>query len=573
METILVSQLHTIDQSRPIIASSMPRIHRSVIPVFLLFFVFTTINSCTPSRRHYSVAGGIESITRDDLQRHLSYLASDELQGRDTGKPGLERAASYIADELSRMRVKPAGNDNSYFQSFSLTSRQLTDRSQITVIGDDGREQIFAFRRDFFPLPNGLTKDLWMEGNPVFAGFGIRALELGYDDYAGIEVKDRIVIIMTSEPQAEDDSSPFDGKSLSVYGMWKSKIQNAKELNVKALIIVDYNIADAAAFAEQYGKFAKYIAEPKMTLQDTDIQENELPLVLIAGATMGEAMLAGSSLSLAQARAQIDSTLQPVSFAITQKQIRIKVAMEMKKVSSSNVIGVVTGSDKNLRDEVVVYSAHYDHVGMDGDSLIYNGADDDASGSSALLELADAYAQASTKPRRSVMFIWFTAEEKGLLGSLYYTQQPTIPLNQTVANINIDMIGRVRAPDDHNPKNAGLAGERTVYVVGGHQSAELMAINEEASRDVGLVLDYTFNDINHPKKVYYRSDHYNFARRGVPVLFFTTGEHADYHEPTDTADKIDFAKLQKTTSLAFITGWRVADRKKRIEVVKLANTQ
>jgi len=213
----------------------------------------------------------------------------------------------------------------------------------------------------------------------------------------------------------------------------------------------------------------------------------------------------------------------------------------------------------------VAYSAHLDHVGRNARGEIFNGADDDASGSSALLEIAEAFAQNGRPPRRSVLFLWFAGEEKGLLGSEYYADHPAIPLAQTAANLNMDMVGRVRPPGDTNPKNAGLAEENTIYVVGGHQNSALRELNEASARQVGLVCDYRYGDPSHPKKLYYRSDHYNFARHDVPVLFFTTGEHEDYHKPTDDVDKINFPKLQRVAQMAYLTGWQVANQAQRLK--------
>jgi Zn-dependent M28 family amino/carboxypeptidase len=242
------------------------------------------------------------------------------------------------------------------------------------------------------------------------------------------------------------------------------------------------------------------------------------------------------------------------------KKVKLKVKVKTNLVQTENVLGLIEGSDK--KDEIVILTAHYDHLGIEN-GKIYYGADDDGSGTSGLIEIAQAFAQAKKEgngPRRSILIMPVTAEEKGLMGSEYYTDHPIFPLDKTVTDLNIDMIGRL--DEAHN------TNENYVYVIGSDRlSTELHAINEKANQTyTGLELDYTFNATNDPNRFYYRSDHYNFAKNNIPVIFYFSGVHEDYHQPTDTVDKINFNKMEKITRLVFHTAWELANREKKIEV-------
>ena len=247
----------------------------------------------------------------------------------------------------------------------------------------------------------------------------------------------------------------------------------------------------------------------------------------------------------------------PVNLSVSQKKYA-------QQINGENVLGYIEGTDEEMKHELVVVTAHYDHLGKKGDA-IYNGADDNASGTSSALEIAEAFATAKKNgegPRRSVLVMLVSGEEKGLLGSEYYVKNPIFPLEHTVANINIDMVGRT--------DNKHSEGPDYIYVIGSDRlSSELHEINEQVNKDyLGLELDYTYNDENDPNRYYYRSDHYNFAERGIPAIFYFNGTHKDYHRATDTAEKINFDKMEKIAQLAFYTAWELANRADRIKVDK-----
>jgi len=520
--------------------------------------------ACSPPPKAPAVTGGVPSITAEELHTHLSFLASDSLAGRDTGSPGLERAAAYIAAELQRLRLKPPAASGSFLQPFALISRQLTPATKLTVTSAAGESAQFNFLDDFFPYRQELPETSeTITGKVAFVGYGIEAPEYNYNDFAGIDVKGRIVLAMRHEPQTPDTSARFEGKETTRYTYVNAKAAAAEAAGAAALVLVNAPNDSGPAFRAEFQAYLEYLAEPRMRLADKPEDEKGDGLrVIVADTSLATAMLRGSGKTLAQLQAEIDRTYRPQSF-LCENEATLTISVVQRSLQAPNVIGWLEGSDPHLKHEAVIYSAHLDHVGRNSRGEVFNGADDDASGSSALLEIAEAFAQNDRPPRRSVLFIWFAGEEKGLLGSEYYANHPAIPLAQTVANFNLDMVGRVRPPGDTNPKNAGLAEEHTIYVVGGHQNHSLRDLNEASARQVGLICDYRYGDPSHPKKLYYRSDHYNFARHDVPVLFFTTGEHEDYHKPTDDVGKINFSKLQRVAQMAYLTGWQLANQARR----------
>jgi Zn-dependent M28 family amino/carboxypeptidase len=270
----------------------------------------------------------------------------------------------------------------------------------------------------------------------------------------------------------------------------------------------------------------------------------------------------------------------PEPFLMSQtKQITISVASSTETVPTQNVVAVWEGSDPVLKNEYVALGAHYDHVGSGcpavGSDTICNGADDDGSGTTALLSIAEALAKAPTQPKRSVLFVWHCGEEKGLWGSRYFTEYPTVPLNQIVAQINIDMIGRSKKPGDTNPRNRDLTGPDAVYLIGSTMmSTELGEIVNTVNKSfLNLTLDTRYDDPKDPNRFFFRSDHYNYARKGIPIIFFFDGVHEDYHRAGDTADKIDYQKMEKITRTIYMTLWEIANRQLRLKVDKPVPTQ
>lgn len=299
-----------------------------------------------------------------------------------------------------------------------------------------------------------------------------------------------------------------------------------------------------------------------LDIPDTSKKSISAPFYYITPA-MAETILlnGGSNETVNTLIARIRNKKKPHSFTV-KSPVHVDVTRQERKITAENVLGFVEGSD--LKEEIIVVTAHYDHLGKEGD-VVYNGADDDGSGTVAVIEMAQAFAKAKKEghgPRRSMLFMTVSGEERGLLGSKWYTEYPVFPLGQTVCDLNIDMIGRV---DEAHKDDANY-----LYIIGADKmSSELHAINEEANkRKTKLVLDYKFNDEKDPNRFYYRSDHYNFVKKNVPVIFYFNGVHKDYHKETDEVSKIDFAAMEKRTRLVFYTAWELANRDKRIVIDK-----
>jgi Zn-dependent M28 family amino/carboxypeptidase len=280
-----------------------------------------------------------------------------------------------------------------------------------------------------------------------------------------------------------------------------------------------------------------------------------LPILLFASPEVAEAVLSGSGQSLndIRQRAFQDSMFTPVIIDRTNVTVNMRTSVEDRE--AENVVGLLEGSDPVLKKQVVVFSAHFDHLGMGTDGAIYHGADDDASGTSMVMELAAAYTKNLVRPKRSLLFLTVSGEEKGLLGSNYYTTHPIIPLDETIADFNTDMIGRI---DTTHEKTKDVP---YTYIIGSDKiSTELDSVLQVANKESNnLQIDYTYNNPDDPNRFYQRSDHYNFARKGIPIAFFFTGVHADYHRPTDTVDKILFDRMKEIGQLVYYAGWKTAN--------------
>ena len=487
-----------------------------------------------------------QTITVPELREHLGVLAADEMEGRETGQPGQKKAAAYIANYFQQQQLAPAVGDTSYFQRFPIIE---TAWNQPFMEID---EQRFTLFEDFYAFP-ALAEPLdTLIDEVTFAGYGIAGER--YDDYRKLDAAGKALMILSGEPMRRDSTYALSGTaepsrfSTNFRAGLQAKYEMAQRAGTRVVLMVDEN------YEENIRRFALYAARPSMRLQSEDTTQTSLIFISpkMAHALVGEK-------KLAKAQKRITKKGKPYSF---EKSTTLNFALrqDVDRMTSENVLGYLEGSD--LRDELLVITSHYDHIGITGDQ-INNGADDDGSGTVAVLELAEAFAQAKADghgPRRSVLFMTVSGEEKGLFGSEYYTDHPVFPLDSTIANLNIDMIGRI---DPAHEQDSAY-----IYVIGSDRlSTELHEINETAnSRYTRLDLDYTYNALDDPNRFYYRSDHYNFAKHGIPIIFYFNGTHADYHQPTDTVDKISFDVLSDRAKLVFYTAWQLANQDKRIEV-------
>lgn len=489
-----------------------------------------------------------ENITALELKEALTDISSDLFEGRETGSPGQEKAALYIADRLHEMGLERAGALQNYYQHMTFTWVKW-ESLDISLNGRDYKhlQDFLCFQEESHNSPNMKVNDV------VYLGYGID--DPAYSDYAKARVRGKVVMIYMGEPRDEDGKSYLTGRADT--SAWSTDIQlkldAAAKNKVRAVLIVDPNLRNHIS--------ANRSKVMRQSLSFGKSKAHRTPNSLYISIDLAKQIIGEKEKSFKKNQNKLLQTGAgrplhlPVEMVINQH-------LSKNALYSKNIIALLPGIDPVLRDEVVVVSAHYDHLGTRGDD-IYNGADDNGSGTVAVMEIMETLAEARDQgmgPKRSVMCVFFTAEEKGLLGSKYYATDPVIPFDQTVVDVNIDMIGRVDPPhetDDHY-----------IYVIGSDRlSTDLHKINEATNETFSsLSLDYKYNAKDDPNRIYYRSDHYNFAKNGVPSIFYFSGVHADYHKPTDTVDKIEFKKYTAVTKHIFHTIWELANRQKRIVV-------
>ena len=432
-------------------------------------------------------------------------LASPEMKGRGTGSPELEKAAETIASEFKRLGLQPL-RDGSFLQRYDVTTdAKLGPKNSFTVHRGSAQTAL-AIETDFTPM--NFSAAGTVSGPLVFAGYGITAPEYGYDDYSGIDVKDKIVVVLRSEPQENDEKSVFAGKVFTQHSQLESKAVNARFHGAKALLFVNNQLSDSAGVP----KFSRHVASGFRAV----------PFVQVKADLVNE-WLAPTGKNLRGLMDDIDQGLKPQSLALPADltvEMNVDIDRTVKKVP--NVVGYLPGET----DEYVILGAHYDHLGL-GEQFsmspsqagqVHPGADDNASGTAGVLELARYFA-ARAKPHRGILFLTFSGEELGLLGSSFYVNNPWLPMDKAVAMINMDMIGRIR--------------DGKVYVSGMGTGSSLKALLEEERPKYNLKLDFS------EQGGYGSSDHTSFTIKQVPILFFFSGLHADYHRPTDTWDKIE----------------------------------
>ncbi len=489
------------------------------------------------------------TIQASQLKTHLSVIASDEMGGRELGTDGNAKAGEYIAQQFARFGLPKIGDDESYYQKVAFNYTKWEE------IGMKLNGVEYKHLKDYlsFPLQNE-SRETYLTDDIIFLGYGIK--DGKYNDYAKRDVRGKTILIYRGEPRSADGVSKITGSSES--SDWSidvdKKLKLAYEEEANLVLIIDDSLKTRIA------ENRRSLLRPQMTLGDPDSGDKRANAAFISTNILKD-MLGKKYKKFIKTRDKINAKGKPRSLVLP-------VALEMKQkkyvntVYGNNVMGYVEGIDPELKDEVLVVSAHYDHIGTRGDD-INNGADDNGSGTSTVLELAQAFAQAKRLgegPRRSVLFLLVTGEEKGLLGSYYYAENPVFPIENTIANVNIDMVGRVDKKYQDNP--------HYVYVIGSDRlSTQLHYINEQKnSQYVNLTMDYKYNDEKDPNRFYFRSDHYNFAKVGIPAIFFFNGTHPDYHRPSDTVEKINFEKMESIARHIFHLSWELVNRDERIVV-------
>ena len=443
-----------------------------------------------------------------DAKTTLSFLASDELEGRGIGTRGLDRAADYIADEFRKAGLRPAPGAKDYFQNFEMTSATEVGASTALTVGD----RKFEVNKDFMPVSISAEGDF--EGAVVFAGYGIASEQREYDDYAGLDVKDKIVLVMRFEPHDEKGKSRFTGDDWSEEAHLTSKAKQAMDHGAAGVLLVT-----PPGHHEDEGlmPFARPLA-----------QKRKVAMVQIKAAVADELLKRGGAPDLKTLQEKIDGSGKPASLALADVSVSGNVEIERKKAKVRNVVGLLPGAGPGA-NEYLVIGAHYDHLGYGGISslapttrAIHNGADDNASGTTAIIQLAGRFAS-GPPPRRSMLFVAFTGEEEGLLGSEHFVDHPPVPLSDIVAMLNLDMVGRLK--------------DETLQIGGNGTAAAFDPIIKKVDAGSPLKIKEIGKGGLGP------SDHMAFGQKKIPVLFFFSGLHPDYHRPSDDVEKINCAGI------------------------------
>jgi len=507
-----------------------------ILLLISLFFVKSLIAQVDSVAYRYA-----QSIDKDDIQQIIFTLASDSMLGRNTASEGQKRAESYIVEKFKELEIGP-GNGDSYLQEFSVVKKGFLEMDLSIDNHKISKDDIFSIK--------GIKGSELECDEIVFAGYGINSEN--YNDYEEINTKGKAVFILENEPIDSEGNSWVNGEAESDWSInMKRKVDAARLGETRILFIV---LNDFKNIKSKYEYWLSYGA---MSLIDNE-EERFFPIIYIDK----DAFLDVFELSDKKLEKHIDkinSKGEPRSIE-KEKNVKLDIQGHDEPMVSSNILASIPGSD--LKDEWIIITAHYDHLGV-VDDLIYNGADDNASGTTAVLEVAEAFKKAENdgySPRRSILFMLVSGEEKGLLGSEYYTQHPVYPFDKTMVNLNIDMVGR--RDESHMESN------NYIYLIGADKlSNQLHEISENANQTYSqLEIDYTYNAEDHPNKFYYRSDQYNFAKNNIPVIFYFNGTHEDYHKATDTADKIELDALQKRAQLVFYTTWILAGKDEMLKL-------
>jgi Zn-dependent M28 family amino/carboxypeptidase len=531
-----------------------------------LYTSFAVLLAFGASAQNKTAVKFSQSISKDNAYKHLSILASDEYEGRETGKKGAWMAADYIKGQFKNLGLTPPVNGE-YFQPIDMATYTL-GKSTLTINGQP-KEAL----KDFVIQPNNVTLAgfSFNATEVLFAGYGITKAD--YDDFAGQDVAGKVIMIFASgEPGKQNADAPKDRTTMmAAMRARQAKLTDLMSRNVAGIIMIDPTIDNMSSEAK-----LRLAGNGQLTLKtDENIarmqSQKGVNVVSVSTATANEILKAGG-LTVAALQEQISGTGKPASKLI-KTAISASAIKQEVKVRAENVLGFLEGSDPKLKKEILVVTGHYDHIGLttSGTDKVNNGADDDGSGTTGVLLIAEAFTKAKKAgkgPKRSILFMTVVGEEKGLLGSEWYSEHPVFPLENTIADLNTDMIGRTGFEYQGKPDSANY-----IYVIGSDKlSSELRKISETInSTYTKMVLDYKYDDPKDTERIYYRSDHYNFAKHNIPIIFYFDGLHQDYHKPSDEVSKINFTLLAKRAQLTYYTAWELANRASRPLVDKVDN--
>ena len=509
-----------------------------------------------------------DSIRQEDLRADLFFIAGDSLRGRLTDTEENRATADFIRSRFERMGLKPAGPNNSYFQPYNLMTPTLPASpasNMLDVITGDGATRQLPAGQEFYP--HRFSASGMASAPVVFVGFGISAPQLGYDDYNG-DVKGRIVLALDHEPGERDPNSPFDGVVTSEPSTaWRKALAAQEKGAVAVLFVADVHNHPAAANFEAAAR--NYWPEKPPRILNYTLaawaDRIRIPVAQVSPAAAAS-LVAGTNRTLEDLSKAAETTRGFTPVALPGATVAVHTAVDRHIVPDRNVVALVEGSDPRLKNEWVIVSAHYDHNGADA-TQIFNGADDNGSGTVALIEIAEAYAlaaKAGQRPKRSVLFAAWNSEERGLLGAWAYTEQPLAPLTSIAAVLNMDMIGRnEEIPAGGGGRFAGLevqtaeSNSNALNLMAFSKVPDITAAVEKANGGIGLDLKKRYD--NNSSNLVRRSDQWPFLQRGVPAMGFITGLHPDYHTQYDRPEKINYVKMEKIARLVHQVSWDIAN--------------
>ena len=537
---------------------AMERTKMLLVALALLTFHGLTGFAQTPQPVPASVATGFNAIREDTLRADLTFLASDALEGRMSLQNGDTVAIRWIASEFAKAGLEPAAR-GSFFQPVDLVEYRGDREQSYVALQRGGSEKQWKF-------PDALGSyhsDVDVTAEVIFAGFGITAPELAYDDYEGIDAHGKIVLIFDHEPQESDPNSPFNGTGNTRYATGRVKILNAQEHGAAGVLIVAEpnrkHPSNQERVARIGGSETRAVPIPSQALAGDTLHT---PAAIISDAVARE-IFSTAGANLSELQTAMDRDLKPQSRLLPDTQVTLHYRnISARPGTTYNVAGLLEGGDAKLKAETILFSGHHDHNGMSG-TEIWHGADDNGSGTVGVVALAHAFAANAAhgeRPRRSLLFVVYAAEERGLLGSFYMAAHPLRPLETTRAVINFDMIGRNETESDQTKGLIDIPADTTnrLNLIGRSYSPDYNRTVVEENKHVGLDLDYRF-DRDYALNIFFRSDQFPFVLHNIPSFWWFTGFHPDYHHTTDTADKINYVKMAKILRLAYLTGFQFAN--------------
>ncbi len=507
-----------------------------------------------------------EGVTAAQLKDYLYFVASDEMEGRDTPSRGLDTTAKFIGMNLSRWGFKPAGDNGTFYQKIALKKDAIDPAGTSVEVGG----QKYSYGDDLVRVSG--NSNAAMSAPIVFAGDGWMIKSKGLDPYKNIDVKGKLIAVYSDGPSS--------GRNIVALPQGVTQADLTGERGKDWADVTTFARANGAAgvlvlpskfLSDNWGMVSQMFGRSRMVVEKlapaVPAQAAGAPSVFIASQKLAAAIFAGE--------ANNPMTGSKTSFDLSpDKKFNFTIAIKTETAWTQNVVALWEGSDPTLKSEMVAIGAHYDHVGINpnapGPDKIFNGADDDGSGTVAVLSIAEALARSPKRPKRSILFVWHCGEEKGLWGSDYFNKFPTVDIKKVVAQLNIDMIGRSRKADDTNPKNKELSGENTIYVIGADMMSSTLGsvVKGTNAGYLNMVYDFRYDDPKDPNRFFFRSDHFNYAVNGIPIAFWFDGVHEDYHQAGDHADKIDYVRMEKITRTIFLTMWKLGDLNERPKVDK-----